>query len=71
MSFSYYMQYEKGSIGRVFTARIDHTEDLLSELSTLAKGENIESAVFMLLGAASDMVIISYERFRFRFCFCA
>ncbi len=52
------MQYEKGSIGRVFAVRIDHGEDLLSELSKLARNEGIESAFFVLLGAASDAELV-------------
>ncbi|MDD3043247.1 MAG: DNA-binding protein [Methanosarcinaceae archaeon] len=45
------MEYSKGKIGRVFTVRVDHGEDLLGELGKLAELERIESAVFVLLGA--------------------
>lgn len=45
------MEYTKGRIGRVFTVRLDHGDDLILELVKLAELEKIESAVFMLLGA--------------------
>jgi predicted DNA-binding protein with PD1-like motif len=45
------MEYAKGKIGRVFTVRIDHGDDLIMELIKLAELEHIESAVFTLLGA--------------------
>ncbi|MCD4704421.1 MAG: DUF296 domain-containing protein [Methanosarcinaceae archaeon] len=53
------MEYSKGTIGRVFMVRVDHGEDLLSELEGLAVTENIHSAMFMLLGAVGnvDMVV--------------
>jgi predicted DNA-binding protein with PD1-like motif len=52
------MDYRKGSIGRVFAVRVDHGEDVLSELSGLAIKENIKSAFFILLGAmgSADLV---------------
>lgn len=48
------MEYAKGRIGRVFTVRIDHGDDLILELIKLAELEKIESAVFMLLGALKE-----------------
>jgi len=52
------MDYRKGSIGRVFAVRVDHGEDVLSELSKLAVKEDIRSAFFMMLGAmgSADLV---------------
>jgi len=52
------MDYRKGSIGRVFAVRVDHGEDVLSELSGLAIKENIKSAFFIMLGAmgSADLV---------------
>jgi uncharacterized protein len=44
------MDYRKGSIGRIFIARVDHGEDLLAELSSLALKEEIVSAFFIILG---------------------
>ncbi|MDV0444866.1 hypothetical protein MmiAt1_04110 [Methanimicrococcus sp. At1] len=45
------MDYRVGQIGRVFTVRMDHGEDLLESLKTLADKENIQTATFVLLGA--------------------
>ena len=45
------MEYAKGKIGRVFTVRIDHGDDLVLELIKLSEMEHIESAVFVFLGA--------------------
>ena len=53
------MEYRTGSIGRVFIARIDHDEDLLSELTKLARSEDIEQAFFMLIGAVKNMRIVT------------
>ncbi len=52
------MDYRKGSIGRLFVARIDHTEDLLAELSGLASKENIRSAFFVMLGAVGGARLV-------------
>lgn len=53
------MEYVKGKIGRVFTVRIDHGEDLILELIKLAELEQIESAVFMLLGALKEAKFVT------------
>ncbi|NLN44028.1 MAG: DNA-binding protein [Methanosarcina sp.] len=53
------MEYVKGRIGRVFTVRIDHGEDLILELIKLAELEQIESAVFMLLGALKEAKLVT------------
>ena len=53
------MKYKTGSIGRVFIARIDHDEDMLSELTKLARSEEIEQAFFMLIGAVKNMRIVT------------
>jgi len=52
------MDYRKGSIGRVFSVRIDHGEDVLAGLSVLAIMEDIKSAFFIMLGAmgSADLV---------------
>jgi len=52
------MDYRKGSIGRVFSVRIDHGEDVLEGLSVLAIMEDIKSAFFIMLGAmgSADLV---------------
>ncbi len=53
------MEYAKGSIGRVFTVRIDHGDDLILELIKLAELEHIESDVFMLLGALKEAKLVT------------
>ena len=53
------MEYAKGSIGRVFTVRVDHGDDLILELIKLAELERIESAVFMLLGALKEAKLVT------------
>ncbi|WP_406660730.1 PPC domain-containing DNA-binding protein [Methanolobus sp. ZRKC3] len=52
------MEYTKGSIGRVFTVRMDHGDDILHELEYLAKLENIRSAMFVLLGAIKEANLV-------------
>jgi predicted DNA-binding protein with PD1-like motif len=53
------MDYRKGSIERVFVARVDHGEDLLEELTKLALKENIMSAFFMVLGAVGKAKLVT------------
>ncbi|HEY9247173.1 MAG TPA: DUF296 domain-containing protein [Candidatus Methanoperedens sp.] len=53
------MDYSKGSIGRLFVARIDHGEDLLVEISDLAIKEDIRSAFFILLGAVGRAQLVT------------
>lgn len=53
------MEYAKGRIGRVFTVRIDHGDDLILELIKLAEMEKIESAVFILLGALKEGKLVA------------
>ena len=52
------MEYAKGSIGRVFTVRVDHGDDLLYELENLAQKEDIRSAMFVLLGAVKEANLV-------------
>ncbi|MDK2912173.1 MAG: uncharacterized protein PWR29_1130 [Methanolobus sp.] len=52
------MEYVKGSIGRVFTVRLDHGDDLLRELEGLARDEDIMSAMFLLLGAVREASLV-------------
>jgi uncharacterized protein len=56
------MEYAKGRIGRVFTVRVDHGDDLILELLKLAELEKIESAVFMLLGALREGKLVTGPR---------
>jgi uncharacterized protein len=53
------MEYVKGKIGRVFTVRIDHGDDLILELIKLSELELIESAVFTLLGALKEGKLVT------------
>lgn len=53
------MDYRKGTIGRIFIARIDHGEDVLSELIGLARKEEIRCAFFMMLGAVGNAVLVT------------
>jgi len=53
------MDYRKGSLGRVFIARVDHGEDLLEELSALALKEDIRSAFFIMLGAMGEAHLVT------------
>ena len=53
------MKYQTGSIGRAFLARVDHGEDLLVELTRLARSEDIRQAFFMLIGAIRDARIVT------------
>ncbi|MCO5382244.1 MAG: DUF296 domain-containing protein [Methanosarcina barkeri] len=53
------MEYAKGRIGRVFTVRIDHGDDLILELIKLAELERIESAVFTLIGALKEAKLVT------------
>ncbi|WP_094227280.1 PPC domain-containing DNA-binding protein [Methanolobus psychrotolerans] len=52
------MQYKKGNIGRVFTVRLDHGDDILSELEGLAVLEDIRSAMFIMIGAVKEAHLV-------------
>ncbi len=53
------MDYRTGSIKRVFAVRVEHDEDLLSELSGLAVKEGISSAFFIMLGALGSAQLVT------------
>ncbi|KJR40166.1 protein of unknown function DUF296 [Candidatus Magnetoovum chiemensis] len=53
------MEYQTGRQGRVFLCKIEHGEDLLRELTELAKREKINCAVFHILGAVGQCRIVS------------
>lgn len=53
------MDYRKGRIERIFLARVDHGEDVLSELSNLARKEDIRSAFFLMLGAVGNAKLVT------------
>lgn len=45
------MQYQKGLIGRVIVAKIEHGDDLLMELKNLLRKEDIKTGVMFMIGA--------------------
>ncbi|MEA2084457.1 MAG: PPC domain-containing DNA-binding protein [Thermodesulfobacteriota bacterium] len=53
------MEYRKGTVGRVFTVRFDHGENLLEGLNKLIIKENIRCGWFHVLGGMqkADVVI--------------
>ncbi len=53
------MEYAKGSIGRVYFARFDHGEDLLSEIKKIAEKEDLPAATILILGALEKGDIVT------------
>lgn len=53
------MDYRKGSIGRLFSVRVDHGEDVIVELTDLARKEDIRSAFFIMLGAMGEAELVT------------
>jgi uncharacterized protein len=53
------MQYQKGSIGRVIVAKIEHGDDLLVELRGLLHKEEIKAGIMFMIGAlqAGSLVV--------------
>jgi len=53
------MQYQKGSIGRVFVAKFEHGDDLLVELKALLKKEEVKAGIMFMIGAlqAGSLVV--------------
>ncbi|HIH02717.1 MAG TPA: DUF296 domain-containing protein [Methanoregulaceae archaeon] len=45
------MEYAAGTVGRVFLIRIDHGEDLLAAVTTVAEREAVAVGLVLLLGA--------------------
>lgn len=52
------MQYQVGNIGRVVVARFEDKEDVLLNLVTIAKKEDIMSAAFYLIGGMREARIV-------------
>lgn len=52
------MKYQIGKVGRVLVARFEDKEDVLGNLSNIAKKENISSAAFYLLGGMREGKIV-------------
>jgi predicted DNA-binding protein with PD1-like motif len=53
------MKYQTGSVGRIVVARFEDNEDILGNISEIAKKENIKSAVLYLIGGIKkgDVVV--------------
>ena len=45
------MEYTAGTVGRVFLIRVDHGEDLLAAITTVAEREAVAVGLVLLLGA--------------------
>lgn len=52
------MEYTQARTGRIFAIRFEPEEDILTELKTLIKKENIQSGVVHLIGALTNTEII-------------
>ncbi len=48
------MKYQQGTVGRIFVAKVEHGEDMLAEVKTLAVKENIRSAFMLIIGAVNS-----------------
>ena len=53
------MDYRKGSIKRVFAAKVEHGEDLLEEFTDLSRREEIRSAFFTIIGAMGEAKLVT------------
>ncbi|MEW5954308.1 MAG: PPC domain-containing DNA-binding protein [Bacillota bacterium] len=53
------MKYRQGNLGRVFLARVEHGDDLLKEITDLARAERLSAAVVFMIGAlkGANMVV--------------
>lgn len=57
------MKYQIGGIGRVVVARFEDGEDVLGNISHIAKKENIRSAVLYLIGGLRQgKIVVGPER---------
>ncbi len=52
------MKYQVGRIGRVVVAKFDDREDVLGNLGSIMKRENIRSAAFYLVGGMREARIV-------------
>ena len=52
------MKYRVGQMGRVIVARFEDREDILENIAAIAKKENIQSAVFNLIGGIKKRRIV-------------
>lgn len=57
------MKYQVGRTGRVVVARFEDREDVLGNLTDIARKENIKSAVFYLVGGMREgRIVIGPEK---------
>ncbi len=52
------MKYQVGKIGRVVVARFEDREDVLGNLASIARKENIRAAAFYLVGGMREAKIV-------------
>ena len=52
------MKYQVGGVGRVVVARFEDRDDVLGNLSTIAKKEGISAAAFYLVGGMREGKIV-------------
>lgn len=52
------MKYQVGNVGRVIVARFEDREDVLGNLCSIAKKENIKAAAFYLVGGMREARIV-------------
>ncbi len=52
------MRYQVGNIGRVIVARFEDGEDVLGNLASIARKENIRAAAFYLVGGMREARIV-------------
>lgn len=45
------MEYAAGTLGRIFLIRVDHGEDLIAAITTVAGAEGVRTGLVLLLGA--------------------
>jgi predicted DNA-binding protein with PD1-like motif len=52
------VKYQVGNVGRVIVARFEDGDDILTGLSHIAKKEDINAAVFYLVGGVKESTIV-------------
>jgi predicted DNA-binding protein with PD1-like motif len=53
------MNYQQGSLGRVFLLKFNDNDDLLEEIKGVAQKENIKAATIMLLGGLRSAGVVT------------
>lgn len=53
------MKYQSGNIGRTFLVKMEHGDDLLEGIRTIAGKEQINSAVVFMLGALQEASLVT------------